>query len=115
MVQIYYQDRDKLEPISKEQLRNRIKNEDVLVIDVRPFEEYRNGHIPDALSIPLPDLKKRIDDIPKNIEVVAYCRGPYCVLAAEAVMSLRKAGVKAIRMKDGYPEWKESRLPVEVD
>jgi rhodanese-related sulfurtransferase len=115
IVRIYYQDRDKLEPISKKKLRNRIKNGDVLVLDVRPFEEYRNGHIPDALSIPLPDLKKRIDDIPKNIEVVAYCRGPYCVLAVEAVMSLRKAGVRAIRMKDGYPEWKESRLPVEVD
>ena len=87
---------------------------DVLVLDVRPFEEYRSGHIPEALSIHLSELKKRIDDIPKNTEVVAYCRGPYCVLAVNAVMSLRNAGVRAIRMKDGFPEWKESGLPVEV-
>lgn len=114
IVRMYYHDRDRLEPISKETLHNRIKMGDVLVLDVRPFEEYRSGHIPEALSIPLSELKKRIDDIPKNTEVVAYCRGPYCILAVNAVMSLRNAGVRAIRMKDGFPEWKESGLPVEV-
>jgi rhodanese-related sulfurtransferase len=113
-VRMYYQDRDKLEPISREKLLSRIKNKDVLVLDVRPFEEYRRGHITEALSFPISELKNRIAEIPKNMDVVAYCRGPYCVLAADAVTFLRKAGVKAIRMKAGYPEWKEAGLPVEV-
>ena len=114
IARMFYQDRDKMEPITRENLLGRIKSGDVLVIDVRPLDEYKSGHITEALSIPLSELKRKIDEIPKNMEVVAYCRGPYCVLAAEAILSLRKAGVRAIRMKDGFPEWKESGLPVEV-
>jgi len=114
ITRMYYQDRDKMEPITREKLLSRIKSGDVQVLDVRPFEEYKSGHISEALSIPLSELKRKIDEIPKNIEVVAYCRGPYCVLAVEAILYLRKAGVRAIRMKDGFPEWKESGLPVEV-
>ncbi|HEB33330.1 MAG TPA: metalloregulator ArsR/SmtB family transcription factor [Spirochaetes bacterium] len=113
IVRMYYQDRDKMEPVSRDNLLGRLKLGDVLVLDVRPFEEYRSGHISKALSIPLPELKQRIDEIPKNMEIVAYCRGPYCVLAAEAITFLRKAGIKAIRMKDGFPEWKNAGLPVE--
>jgi rhodanese-related sulfurtransferase len=111
---MYYQDRDKMEPITREQLLGRINSGDVLVLDVRPFEEYKSGHISEALSIPLSELKRKIDEIPKDIEVVAYCRGPYCVLAVEAIISLRKVGIRAIRMKDGFPEWKKSGLPIEV-
>ena len=114
IARMFYQDRDKMEPISRKTLQSRLKNGDVRVIDVRPPEEYESGHISEALSIPLSELKRKITEIPVNMEVVAYCRGPYCVLAAEAVKFLRKAGVRAIRMKDGFPEWKESGLPVEV-
>ncbi len=114
IVHMYYQDRDKFEPISRENLLSRIKSEDVFVLDVRPFEEYRMGHISEARSIPLSELKKRIDEIPKNIEVVAYCRGPYCVLSAEAITFLRKTGIRAVRLKDGFPEWKDAGLPVEA-
>jgi len=114
IVRTYYQERDKMEPVSRETLLGRIKNRDILVLDVRPFEEYRSGHIPEAHSFPLSELKERIDEIPKNIEVVAYCRGPYCVLSAEAIIFLRKRGISAIRMEDGFPEWKEAGLPVEA-
>jgi rhodanese-related sulfurtransferase len=113
-VRMYYQERDKLEPITRKKLVSRIKNKDVLVLDVRPFEEYRSGHITEALSFPLSELRSRVSEIPKNMDVVAYCRGPYCVLAADAVTFLRKAGIRAIRMKDGFPEWKEAGLPVKV-
>ncbi len=114
IVRMYYQDRDKLETITRKSLLSRIKNGDVLVLDVRPFEEYKSGHITEALSFPLSELRSRIAEIPKNMDVVAYCRGPYCILAADAVTFLRKAGVKAIRMKDGFPEWKDAGLPVEI-
>lgn len=114
IVRMYYQDRDKMEPISRDNLFSRIKGGDVVVLDVRPSEEYKSGHILKAISIPLSELKQRIDEIPKNIEVVAYCRGPYCVLAAEAITFLRKEGIRAIRMKDGFPEWENDGLPVET-
>jgi rhodanese-related sulfurtransferase/DNA-binding transcriptional ArsR family regulator len=114
ITRMYFQDRDNMEPITRKKLLGRIKSGEVLVLDVRPFEEYKSGHIAEAFSIPLSELKRKIDKIPKDMEVVAYCRGPYCVLAAEAIKFLRKAGVRANRMKDGFPEWKESGLPVEV-
>jgi DNA-binding transcriptional ArsR family regulator len=76
IVRMYYQDRDKLEPISRKKLLSRIKNKDVLVLDVRPFEEYKSGHVTEALSFPLSKLRSRVSEIPKNVEVVAYCRGP---------------------------------------
>jgi rhodanese-related sulfurtransferase len=87
---------------------------DVTVIDVRPEEEYRAGHIPGALSIPVPQLKRRLSEIPKRKEVVAYCRGPYCVYSVEAVGILRKHGYRARRTGEGLPDWRASGLPVAV-
>jgi len=84
------------------------------VLDVRPVEEYRAGHIPDAVSIPIADLKRRLAELPKRREIVAYCRGPYCVYAAEAVKLLRTRGFKAVRMAAGIPEWRARGLPVEA-
>jgi rhodanese-related sulfurtransferase len=78
----------------------------VTLIDVRPSEEYRAGHIPGALSVPLSELKKRLVEVPKNLDVVAYCRGPYCVMAVEAVELLRKKGFRAHRMKQGVVDWR---------
>jgi rhodanese-related sulfurtransferase len=84
----------------------------VTVVDVRPPEEYAAGHLPGAVNIPLSELEQHLRDLPKNTEVVAYCRGPYCVLAYEAVARLRKKGYQARRLQDGFPEWKEAGMPV---
>lgn len=113
VVRLFFEDRDGLEPITKEELANRIEENRVIVLDVRPVEEYAKGHIPGALSIPLSQLKKRLHEIPSDHEVVAYCRGPYCVLSADAMKVLRSAGYKASRLKEGLPEWKQAGLPVE--
>ncbi|MFQ5706893.1 MAG: ArsR/SmtB family transcription factor [bacterium] len=113
VVRLFFEKRDGMEPISKDELSKRIEEDGVIVLDVRPAEEYAKGHIPGALSIPLSQLKKRLDEIPQNREVVAYCRGPYCVLSAEAMKILRDAGYEAVRLKEGLPEWKEAGLPVE--
>ncbi len=113
ITRIFLSERDIMEAVSREELWNRIKSEDVIVLDVRPRIEYESGHIPKAISIPLPKLKNNIEKIPKDCEIVAYCRGPYCVLAVEAVRFLRKAGYNAALLEDGYPEWKEAHLPVE--
>lgn len=84
----------------------------MVVLDVRPREEYAAGHLADALSIPLAELGQRLSELPKGRLVVAYCRGPYCVLAAEAVRLLRERGVDAARLSEGYPEWAAAGLPV---
>jgi len=99
--------------LSKEELLTRLQLNDVIVIDVRPEEEYKNGHIEGSVSIPLAELKDRLNEIPKDREVVAYCRGPYCVLAPEAVSLLKKNGYNAVRLEEGLPEWKAAGLPVE--
>jgi len=99
--------------LSKEELLTRLQLNDVIVIDVRPEEEYKNGHIEGSVSIPLVELKDRLNEIPKDREVVAYCRGPYCVLAPEAVSLLKKKGYNAVRLEEGLPEWKAAGLPVE--
>ena len=113
VTKLFFDERDKMEPINRDELWNRIRNHDVTVIDVRPPEEYRQAHIPGALSIPLAELKERLDEIPHEHEVVAYCRGPYCVLSVEAVKILRDSGYKVSRLKDGMPEWKRASLPIE--
>ena len=82
---------------------------------MRPSEEYESGHIPGAVNLPLKDLKKRLGKLPKKQEIIAYCRGPYCVLAFEAVAELRKKGFKARRLEEGYPEWKAAGLPIEQE
>ena len=110
----YFRQRDALEPVTRAELTRRVKDGVVTVLDVRPSDEYEAGHLPQAINIPLRELARRLREIPKSREVVAYCRGPYCVLAFEAVAKLRERGFKARRLEDGYPEWKAAGLPVEV-
>jgi rhodanese-related sulfurtransferase len=110
---LFMQERDSMETISAIELWRRIQNNDVIVLDVRPESEYSQSHIPHSLSIPLKQLNEKIKELPNDIDVVAYCRGPYCVLSPEAVSILKKAGIKAIRLEEGLPEWKQAGLPVE--
>jgi rhodanese-related sulfurtransferase len=95
------------------ELLSRARDGLVTVLDVRPPEEYAAGHLPGAINIPLPELEQHLAALPKENEVVAYCRGPYCVLAFEAVRRLRAQGYQARRLENGYPEWKQAGLPVE--
>jgi rhodanese-related sulfurtransferase/DNA-binding transcriptional ArsR family regulator len=113
LVDDYFGSADGLEPVEKEELLRRARGRDVVVLDVRPPSEYAAGHIAGAISVPLRDLEKRLAELPRGRRFVAYCRGPYCVLAAEAVRLLRKRGVEAVRLKQGYPEWRDAGLPVE--
>lgn len=110
----YFSARDELEPIGSADLLDRLQRRQVLVIDVRPTEEFAAGHIPGALSIPLGELTARLPDLPREGEIVAYCRGPYCVLAPQAIEILRGAGFRARRLEDGLPEWRLAGLPVEI-
>jgi rhodanese-related sulfurtransferase len=112
VAELYVDGRDELEPVSLKELRRRMREGDVTVIDVRPEEEYRAGHIPGALSVPVAQLKRRLPEIPKGREVVAYCRGPYCVYSVEAVAILRRHGYQARRADEGLPDWRASGLPV---
>ncbi|MGH6995184.1 MAG: ArsR/SmtB family transcription factor [Stellaceae bacterium] len=109
----YFRERDALEPVTRRELARRLKDGLVTVLDVRPADEFAAGHLPKAVNIPLRALTRRLRAIPKNRTVVAYCRGPYCVLAYEAVALLRDRGFKAQRLEDGFPEWKAAGLPVE--
>jgi len=108
----YVGDRGKLHSITRDDLRARLRAGDVVVLDVRPEAEYAAGHIRGAISIPIRDLKSRLGDIPDGADVVAYCRGPYCVYADEAVRVLSGRRVTAARLEDGFPEWAAARLPV---
>ncbi|HZU15326.1 MAG TPA: metalloregulator ArsR/SmtB family transcription factor [Candidatus Dormibacteraeota bacterium] len=110
----YFEARDQLEPIGAEELLHRLADGQTLAIDVRPAEEYAAGHIPGALSIPLGELGARLQELPREMEIVAYCRGPYCVLAPQAVETLCRAGFRARRLEEGLPEWRLAGLPVEV-
>lgn len=103
---------DELEPVSLEELRRRLRDGSATVIDVRPRSEYEAGHVPGALSIPVDELKRRLKELPKSREVLAYCRGPYCVFSLEAVKLLRKHGYRARRADDGLPAWRMSGMPV---
>jgi len=107
-------DREELEAVDRESLIKRVKRGEVTVLDVRPAEEYQAGHIPGALSIPVGELKRQLAKLPKSREIVAYCRGPYCVFALEAVKLLRARGFKAVRLDEGILEWKARGLRVEV-
>jgi len=110
----YFNARDSLEPVSRAELLKRSHEGLVTVLDVRPSEEFQAGHIPGAVNLPLKDLEKRLKDLPKDQEIIAYCRGPYCVLSFEAVAALRNKGYTAHRLEEGYPEWRASGLPVEA-
>lgn len=109
----YFNERDSLEAISRQELLQRSKEGLVTVLDVRPPEEYDFGHIPGAVNVSVEDIEKCLRSLPKDQEIIAYCRGPYCVLAFEAVATLRGKGFKARRLEEGYPEWKAAGLPVE--
>jgi rhodanese-related sulfurtransferase len=109
----YVGDRSGLEPVSRRELEARLKAGDIVVLDVRPSVEYEAGHIPGARSVPVGELR-RLRSLAKDTEIVAYCRGPYCAYADEAVRQLRRRGFAAKRLEDGYPEWKRAGLPVAV-
>jgi len=114
VVRDYFLARDALEPVSREQLLNLMEQGEVVVFDVRPPEEFDQGHIPGAVSVPFDQLEARLRSLPEGTEVVAYCRGPYCVLAPQAVELLRDRGFRARRLEDGMPEWRLAGLPVAV-
>lgn len=114
LVDAYLGDRDDLEPVSRQELARRVRDRDVVVIDVRPRPEYAAGHIAGAVSVPVAELGRRLAELPRRKEVVAYCRGPYCVMAYEAVAALRASGRRARRLQDGFPEWRAAGLPVET-
>ncbi len=111
----YFEDRGAMERVPKEELLRRVRAGEVTVLDVRPREEFRSGHIPGAASIPLHELKARLRELPKRKEVVAYCRGPYCVMAAEAVELLRKHGYTAHRLEQGVADWRARGWRVEAE
>jgi len=108
----YLGDRAGLEAITRQELADRLALGDVVVLDVRPDAEYQAGHIPGARSVPPAELRRSLATVPKGTEVVAYCRGPYCVYADAAVRELDRRGYRARRLEDGYPEWKRAGLPV---
>ncbi|MBF0632029.1 MAG: metalloregulator ArsR/SmtB family transcription factor [Magnetococcales bacterium] len=113
LVRDYLLTRDAMEPIPRRELLERMKEGTVTVLDVRPPEEYAAGHLPKAFNIPLRELERRLHELPPGCEVVAYCRGAYCVLSFEAVARLREQGFRARRLEEGFPEWKLAELPVE--
>jgi rhodanese-related sulfurtransferase/DNA-binding transcriptional ArsR family regulator len=102
------------EPVNRKELLRRVRKGDVTVLDVRPTEEFHAGHLPRAISVPLDELEAKMKDLPKGREVVAYCRGPYCVLAVEAVARLRKRGFRAVRLDMGVVDWRARGLRVET-
>ena len=110
---LYLTSRDELEPVTLAELRRLIRDGEVTLLDVRPREEYEAGHIPGAISLPVAELNARSPELPKSKEVIAYCRGPYCVYSLEAVQLLRKHGYRARRAQEGLPEWRLSGLPIE--
>jgi rhodanese-related sulfurtransferase/biotin operon repressor len=110
----YFRDRDSLEPVSRSELLERMRDGLVTVLDVRPEDEFALGHLPGAVNIPLADLERRLAHLTSDTEIVAYCRGPYCVLSFEAVALLRRRGYRVRRLEDGFPEWKAAGLPVEA-
>lgn len=113
VVRDYYEERDALEPISRQELMGRLNDGSVTILDVRPESEYTAGHLPGAINITPEELEKRIEDLPTGRETIAYCRGTWCILSFNAVASMRAKGITARRLEDGYPEWKASGLPIE--
>lgn len=113
IVREHFDVRDALTPVGRNELMTRVQEDGAMVIDVRPAEEYEAGHIPGAINIPVDELPRHLASLPQEQEIVAYCRGPYCMLAFEAVARLRKAGYRARRLEDGFPEWKAESRPVD--
>ncbi len=114
IVRLYLAQKDDLEPVPARELLDRARKGLVTVLDVRPPEEFAAGHLPGAVNIPIHELEKRLGELPKRKEVVAYCRGPYCLMSYDAVQLLRKKGLKARRLEAGLPEWRLAGRPVET-
>jgi rhodanese-related sulfurtransferase/DNA-binding MarR family transcriptional regulator len=113
IVDTYLHDRNQLQPIGASELLQRLIEDTIILLDVRPVEEYEASHLPDALSMPVAELEARLSELPQDREIVAYCRGPYCVFADEAVALLRSNGYNARRLEQGLPDWRALGLPVE--
>jgi len=113
LVQRYLDSKDNLEPVPRKELLARVREGLVTVLDVRPTEEFKAGHVAGAVNVPIEDLQNRIDQFDPSMEVVAYCRGPHCVLAFDAVKQLRDKGFTAHRLEEGYPEWQAAGFPTE--
>ena len=113
IVRLYLAAKDGLEPVPARELLERARKGLVTVLDVRPPEEFASGHLPGAVNIPIHELERRLGELPKRKEVVAYCRGPYCLMSYDAVQLLRKKGLKARRLENGLPEWRLAGLPVD--
>lgn len=115
LIESYLAHKDDMEAVAAGELMARLKDGLVTVLDVRPPEEFVQGHLPQAVNVPLPELEKHLDELPRNREVIAYCRGPWCVLSFEAVSRLRKKGYRARRLDGGLPEWRQSGLPISME
>lgn len=114
IVRGYFSERDSMEPIARAELLERMRLGLVTVLDVRPADEFAAGHVPGAVNVQLDELESKLAELKPGLEIVAYCRGAYCVLSFEAVAKLRKRGLKAWRLEDGMPEWRAAGLPVET-
>lgn len=110
----FLEERGALEPVNREELMRRVRDGEVIVLDVRPSEEYASGHIPGAVSVPIGELKTRLKELPKGKEIVAYCRGPYCIMSIDAVELLRKRGYRAVRMEQGVLDWRARGWRIET-
>jgi len=113
LLQDYLTSKDDMEPVDIDSLMELATQGLVTILDVRPNEEYQQGHLPEAINIPLDQLQKQLKDVPDNHEIIAYCRGPWCVLSYEAVSLLRQNGYRASRLDVGLPEWRQQGLPIE--
>jgi rhodanese-related sulfurtransferase len=114
LVRTYLAKKDDLEPVTADELLDRARKGLITVLDVRPPEEFASGHLPGAINIPIGELENRLAELPRRREVVAYCRGPFCLMSYEAVAMLRKKGLKARRLQDGLPEWRAAGRPVDI-
>jgi rhodanese-related sulfurtransferase/DNA-binding HxlR family transcriptional regulator len=114
LVRDHFGDRAGAEPVSMSELLKRARSEDVVILDARPPSEYEAGHIAGAISVPVADLRRRLKELPRDRQYVAYCRGPYCVYADQAVEFLQARGRRATRLLEGFPEWRAAGLPVET-
>jgi DNA-binding transcriptional ArsR family regulator/rhodanese-related sulfurtransferase len=114
IVRDHFGDRSGVEPVSMSQLLRRSRSAEVVILDTRPLDEYETGHIAGAISVPIDELRRRLKELPKDKEYVAYCRGPYCVYADQAVEFLQAKGRRARRLLEGFPEWRAAGLPIEI-
>ncbi len=115
VVKEFRQSKFKLESLTIDELLKKLESEKITILDVRPEAEFKKGHIENAISIPIDELKSRLKELPRKNQIIAYCRGPFCVYADEAVTLLNKAGYKATRLEEGFPDWSLMGLPVEAN